>query len=206
MCVLSLVLIAMKPISATRWFICALLVLAALCVVASAGASTRDSDRPHSQAIAHLTLSGKQPQRMFLRQAGKTHYLYVEQPSQQGFTVIDVTRPSRPRLVKRPSLETLTVMGSGIVVTATPDHPANMNADDNRREPSEPLHVINVSGSAHPPTVETFRQAISVLTDDSRGLIYVLNSDGIWILSTRQVLREHSCSSSDAISPLPNCN
>jgi hypothetical protein len=198
----------MKPISTTRWFICALLVLAALSFAASAGASTLDADRSHSpaQAIAHLTLSGEQPRRMFLRQAGKTHYLYVERPSQQGFTVIDVTKPAQPRLVNRPSTETLTVMGSGLVVTATSDHPANMNADDNRREPSEPLHVINVSGSAHPPTVETFRRAISVLTDDSRGLIYVLNSDGIWILSTRQVLREHSCSSSDAISPLPNCN
>ena len=45
------------------------------------------------------------------------------------------------------------------------------------------------------------------MRDDARSLIYVANGDGIWILSHREVLRRHLCSSSDALSSaIPNCD
>jgi hypothetical protein len=41
---------------------------------------------------------------------------------------------------------------------------------------------------AHPKTVQTFEGVTSIVRDDARGLIYVANGDGIWILSHREVL------------------
>ncbi|HXY11571.1 MAG TPA: hypothetical protein VEI52_27300, partial [Terriglobales bacterium] len=66
--------------------------------------------------------------------------------------------------------------------------------------------ILDVSDPAHPRKVQSFSGVTSILPDNARGMIYVANSDGIWILSHRQVLRSHPCSSSDAISPIPNCD
>ena len=69
------------------------------------------------------------------------------------------------------------------------------------------LLLVLVASFAHPQTVQSFSGVTSILPDDARGLIYVANGEGIWILSHQQVLRRHYCSSSDAISAgIPNCD
>ena len=69
----------------------------------------------------------------------------------------------------------------------------------------ESVRVLDVSDPAHPRTVQNFDGVTSILQDSARNLIYVANGDGVWIGSHQQVLRRHECSSSDAISPMPNC-
>jgi hypothetical protein len=202
---------AAKTTCKTRRLICAALVLLAVFLARPAGASADSSNpsKPQAKIVAHLPLSGDRATRIFLRQQGKTRYLYIQRVSQQGFTVIDV------ELVARVPLETRTVMGSGLLVTETPNKSSlatplhTTQKADNGHEYSvdpESIHVLDVSDSAHPLTVGTFTGVTSVLTDDVRGLIYVANGDGIWILSHRDPLRGHECSSSDATSPIPNCD
>jgi len=203
----------MKAICKTSRLIWAVPALGALflttCAVASSGEFYQSY--PPAKVIAHLPLSGGATQ-LFLRQEGRTQYLYVQRPFQQGFTVIDVTKPGRPKVVPRVPLETRTVMGSGLMITKTPEHSATVNANGNPEDARaggtvpESVHFLDVSDPAHPLTLQTSNGGTSVLADDARGLIYVANSKGIWILSHRQVLRRHQCSSSDAIAPIPNCN
>lgn len=205
----------MKTICRTRRLICAVLVLVALFLTTRAGASAGDSYQSYSQGklIAHLPMPGGGARQMFLRHQGKVQYLYVQRSSQQGFTVIDVTKPERPKLVRRVPIETVTVMGSGLVVTETPDKsattsypPGNVQGARGDDTVPESVRVLDVSNPAHPQTMRTSGGVTSVLADDARGLIYVVNSEGIWILSPQPMLRRHQCSSSDAISNLPNCD
>jgi hypothetical protein len=196
--------------------ICTCAVLAVFFATALADASTGDFYQSYSPArvIAHLPLSGGGATQMFLQQEGRTQYLYVQRPSQRGFVVINVTRPERPKVVTRLPLETVTVVGSGLVVTETPDksvtasRAADMKGagEDEDNTFPQSVHVLDVSDPAHPLTVRAFTGVTSVLADNSRSLIYVANDKGIWILSHQQLLRRHPCSSSDAISPIPNCN
>ncbi|HXC42365.1 MAG TPA: hypothetical protein VNY51_02455 [Candidatus Dormibacteraeota bacterium] len=202
----------MNPVRATRCFMCAVLALSALFLTKRANASAADFYQSSKQAkvLARLPLSSGGSARMFLRQEGKTRYLYVQRASQQGVTVIDVTKARRPKVVHRAPLETLTVMGSGLVVTETLDHSATLSASGARNGDGdhrgdvvpESVHVLDVRDPAHSRTVGS----TSVLEDPARNLVYVVNDDGIWILSRQQGLRGHKCSSSDAISPIPNCN
>jgi len=199
----------MKPCDARR-FMCAFFVLSALLSSTHANASAADIN-PYSQAkvVAHLPLSGAGATQMFLRQEGKTHYLYLQRSSQQGFTVINVTRPERPMVVSRVPLETRTIMGSGLVITETPDRSATVRASGVTGDGDENLvpeiHVLEVSDSEHSRTVQTFNGVTGILQDSGRNLIYVVNGDGVWILSRRQTLHKGKCSSSDAISSLPDC-
>jgi hypothetical protein len=178
-----------------------------------AGASTGDFYPSYeTKIVGHVVLSGKTTRQMFLQQQGRRAYLYVRQASQQGYTVFDVTKPERPKLLNQVSQRNLTMLDSGLAISETPDaaSPSRSTGDVGRNQGGggapESVRMLDVSNPAHPKTVQTFEGVTSIVRDDARSLIYVANGDGIWILSHREVLRRHLCSSSDAISPIPNCD
>jgi hypothetical protein len=206
---------AMKTILKIRTLICVVLAVGALLSTPGADASDSDSYPSYLEAkvIAHLPLSGG-IRRMFLQQEGRRQFLYVQQPSQQGVTVIDITKPERPKVVTQVRLENLTMVSFGLAIFETPENSATVGASlatGNAEGPHgsgvlESVHVLDVSDPAHPRTVQNFGGVTSVLQDSAQNLFYVANGDGVWIVSHQQVLRRHECSSSDAISPLPNCD
>jgi hypothetical protein len=166
-----------------------------------------------AKVIAHLPLSGRPPTQMFLQQQGRKHYLYVQQGGQKGFTVVDVSKPKRPKVVTNVPRQDIAALGSGLAITeeaqTDSDRTYAMAGEGSRGGGSTPqsVKVLDVSDPAHPRTVQTFNGVTSVVTDNAHGLVYLANSDGIWILSHQQYLRRHLCSSSDAISSAePNCD
>jgi hypothetical protein len=210
----------MKTMWKIRSFACMALTLGALLFTTRADASDSDLYPSYLQAtvIAHLPLSGG-AQQLFLQQEGRSQYLYVRQPSQRGVTVIDITKPERPKVVSQLPLENLTMVGSGLAIFETPENSATVrtslgipiatgNAEDARGNGAvlESVRVLDVSDPAHPRAVQNFEGVTSILHDSARNLIYIANGDGVWIVSHEQVLRRHECTSSDAMSPMPNCD
>jgi hypothetical protein len=206
----------MKSIERTAfWFVLVLTtVLIALPSFASPGDFYTSYEKP--QVIAHLPLSGQGANRMFLEQQGRKQYLYVQQEGQQGFTIVDVSKPKHPKVVKQVPQQNIRMLGAGLALT---DEPAPVSRAENALPNSEgirggggssvpeQIRVLDLSNPAHPKTVETLNDVTSILPDDGRGLVYVANGDGVWILSHQQILRRHLCSSSDAISSAePNCD
>jgi len=193
---------------------CAVLAIGVLFLTTRADASAGDFYPSYLQAkvIAHLPMSGGARQ-MFLQQNGRKLYLYVQQPSQQGFTVVDVTKPAKPKIISHVSQENLITVSSGLAIAEQPQGSARVGTspggEGTRGGGSGPetVRVLDVTNPAHPQTVQTFTGVTNILPDDARGLIFVANGDGVWILSHQQVLRRHECSSSDAISSaIPNCD
>lgn len=194
---------------------CAVLALCAVLLASYASAASGDFYTSYVQAkvIAHLPLSPTARQ-MFLQPEGRKLYLYIQQPSQQGFTIVDVSKPAKPKIVSHVPHEKLVTVGSGLAIaensesSSTVSTPATGSREDTRGGGSAPesVGVLDVSDPAHPQTVQTFSRVTNILSDDARGLIFVANGDGVWILSHQKVWRRHECSSSDAISEMPNCN
>ncbi len=204
----------MKTIRKTPRFRHVWLLLGAFVLPICAGASQGDFYPSYeAKIVGHVVLSGKPTRQMFLQQEGRRAYLYVRQASQQGYTVFDVTKPERPKLLNHISQRNLTILDSGLALSETPDTASTSRSigdaaksQGSSRTP-ESIQVLDVSNPAHPKTVQTFEGVTSIVRDDARSLIYVANGDGIWILSHREVLRRHLCSSSDAISSaIPNCD
>ena len=214
----------MKTIWKIRSLACMALTLGALLLTTGADASDSDFYPSYLQAtvIAPLPLSGG-AQQLFLQQEGRSQYLYVRQPSQRGVTVIDITKPERPKVVSQLPLENLTMVGSGLAIFETPENSATVrtslgpplgpllatgNAEDacGNGAALESVRVLDVSDPAHPRAVQNFDGVTSILHDSARNLIYIANGDGVWIVSHEQVLRRHECNSSDAMSPMPNCD
>jgi hypothetical protein len=195
-----------------------LAIIAAVLLAAPVLAAPGDFYTAHKQAkvIAHLPLSGSAPTEMFLEQQGRKHYLYVQQSGKQGFTVVDVSKPKKPKVITNVAQQRIDAVGSALAITQAPaksDHDSAMAGEGSRgggsaRESApQSVKVLDVSDPAHPRTVQTFNGVTSIVTDNARNLVYVANGDGIWVLSHQQYLRRHLCSSSDAISSAePNCD
>jgi hypothetical protein len=207
----------MELIGKTRKLECSFLAIAALFLATSVEASPGDFyTTTEAKVVGHLSLPGTPVRQMFVQQVGRKAYLYVQQSSQTGFTVIDVTKPKRSRVVSHVSKENLTLLNSGLALSETPDKTTDASPSRSMGEQHTGLdasnapasvRVLNISDPVHPRTLQTFNGVTSMLRDDARSLLYVANGDGIWIVSHKQVLRRHLCGSSDAISSaIPNCN
>jgi hypothetical protein len=191
--------------------------LGALFLAASAEGSPGDFyTSTEAKIVGHLPLPGNPARQMFIQQMGRKHYLYIRQSSQSDFTVIDVTKPNKPKVVNHLSQENLTPLNSGLALSETPENSTDANPSHSMKvqhdrlgasNAPESVRLLNISDPVHPRVLETFDGVTSMVRDDARSLLYVANGDGIWIVSHKPVLRRHFCGSSDAISSaVPNCN
>jgi hypothetical protein len=112
----------MKLIRKTRRFECLFLALGALFLATSAEASPGDFyTSTEARVVGHLSLPENPARQMFVQQVGRKPYLYVRQASQSGFTVVDVTKPKKPRIVNHVSQENLILLNSGLALSETRD-------------------------------------------------------------------------------------
>lgn len=163
-------------------------------------------DKPTEAAsvIAHLPLEGAVANRMYLQAQNEKRYLYIDQGTNQGYTVVDITKPAQPSVVKHVTSGKLQVMGPDVALAEAPDSKTVAQS----HTPTESVTVMDTSDPANPKTVQTFKGVTSVLQDGSRGLIFLTNNDGLWILQQsvarmRPARKKPPCNSESAISAMP---
>ena len=180
----------------------------------SAGASAKHrASKPVPQqatVIAHLPLSGAAVSQLVLRQHGSKQYLYVEQGSKEGFAVVDVTKPDQPNVIRteawpnEASTGKLQMVGGRLALAEASD-----NAIAETTSPTETVNVLDLSDPSNPRTILTFFGVTSTLSDEGRNLVYITNSEGLWIVkhqpeqATSSVM--HTCRSEDASNDATGC-
>ncbi len=181
-----------KPASA------ALLLLTLFAAMAPSAIAKPRPAKPAEQpatVIAHLLLPGAPASEMFLQEDGSKQYLYIERASRQGFTIVDVTKPSRPNVIKQvawpngASSGELQIVGGGLALSATSEKESDTLRGETR--PAQSLTVLDLSDPANPQTLQSFSGVTSVFVDDGRNLIYITNKEGLWILRHRQEQPTH---------------
>jgi len=188
---------------------------AAAVVITSAprvSANTKPTEVP-AKVIAHLPLKDAPGNEMLLQNKGDKQYLYVQKASKQGFTVIDVTKPVLPSLVNHGAQSSdatagkLEIVGPDVGLAEVPDKNAK-GVIRNSDSPTETVKILDLSDPAHPKVLQTFTGVTSILQDSSRGLIYLTNNDGLWILNHARpgltpAKKKRACGSEDAIASMP---
>ena len=152
--------------------------------------------------VAHLPLPRASVSQIFLQGHGNKQYLFIQQASAEGFTIVDVTKPHRPNVVNRVKLpnkasgETLQMVGVGLAIAEAPGAAGTESARNNLTpakgegtlgggtggDRPQLVRLLDLNDPANPRTLQTFDTVSSILLDDGQNLIYITNSEGLWIL------------------------
>ncbi|HXX16428.1 MAG TPA: hypothetical protein VEJ47_16125 [Candidatus Eremiobacteraceae bacterium] len=180
-------------------------------------AAFANNDKPTevpAKVIAHVPLLEAPGAEMLLQKSGDKQYLYVQKASKQGFMIVDVTKDQQPTLLKTSAATNdatsgkLEMAGSDVAIAEVPDKAAKgtIRSTDN---PTETVKILDLSDPAHPKVLQTFKGVTSILQEPGRGLIYLANNDGLWILSHPKpavmvpAKKKKECGSEDALAAMP---
>ena len=136
-----------------------------------------------SQVVAHISFSGLSAVDMAMqRKVNDKYYLYVEHSRDQGISIIDISKPTQPKAVgvipwPDPALSgRMSLTGALAIISESEVVPMHSitSTDD--------LVLWDLSNPAAPRVVQKFSGVVKWLQDERR-FIYVLNSDGLWVVS-----------------------
>jgi hypothetical protein len=199
-----------------REHICNALVLLAFFAATAPGASAKHqtvktSEQP-ATVVAHLALSGAPASQMDLRENGGKQYLYIGSNSKEGLTIVDVTNPDQPNVIRRlawpngASTGRLQLVSGGLALAEGPD---GNSATADPSPLTSTVNVLDLSDPANPRAVLSFSGVTSTFADDARNLVYITNGEGLWILRNNQALAtaviQHACTSDDAYNDVASC-
>ncbi len=139
-------------------------------VAASIHPSSQKKAGPVVQIVNHLSQQGVSASRMYLHVGLRRRLLYVLGNDRSNLTVIDVTDPAKAHAVSEPArmpAETLTLAQD-----------AGSSAGS---------QFVDLSNPENPKALPELAGATSVATDRERGMLYVSNAQGLWIVHDRRL-------------------
>ena len=179
----------MNRISRSKFGQFSSLALALLTTVLSAtsGASAKEHKAnavdSSARVVAHIPFEGLSTVDMTMqkRTNGK-YYLYVQHSKDQGISILDISQPNQAKAIgvmpwpNPTTSSTMNVTGDLAIIAENTTLPARRSASD------DDLELWDLSNPAAPRVVQKFSGVIKWLQDE-RDFIYVLNGDGLWIVS-----------------------
>lgn len=141
----------------------------------------RSDDQAH--VVAHISFSGLSAVDMAMqKKVNDKYYLYVEHSKDQAISIIDISKPAQPKAIgvipwPDPAVSSRMNLTGDLAIIAESQGlpmPSNTSNDD--------LVLWDFSNPAAPRVVQRFSGVVKWLQDE-RNFIYVLNGDGLWVVS-----------------------
>jgi hypothetical protein len=159
------------------------LLSAVLLVSGGASAKERKTKRSDNQAhvVAHISFSGLSAVDMTMqRKVNDKYYLYVQHSKDQGISIVDISKPDQPKAVAvvqwpDPAASNRMNVTGDLAIIAETNVQRRSNSNDD-------LVLWDLSNPAVPRVVQKFEGVVKWLQDE-RDFIYVLNAEGLWVVS-----------------------
>jgi hypothetical protein len=130
--------------------------------------------------VGHVPAEGTTIRRFVTTTHFSRYYLYGEL-ADGTMTLLDVTKPSQPAVLANLA-GTDTGAHNIVVVAGTAALVTDGDAPPAPPEPPQTIKILDFSDPRHPAAVREFRGVTAITRDDRRGLIFLANREGIWIL------------------------
>jgi len=163
----------------------ALLTIVLFVTVSGASATEHKlkGSRAGSQVVAHISFSGLSDVDMTMqKKVNDKYYLYVQHSKDQGISIVDVSNPAQPKAVgiipwPDPALSSrMNLAGDLAVIVKNAVLPMHSSTSD------DDLVLWDLSNPVAPQVVQKFSGVVKWLQDE-RNFIYVLNGEGLWVVS-----------------------
>jgi hypothetical protein len=169
-----------------------LVLLAAVAVFAPAGYAKNKkpkappaSPKDEIEVVGQIPLTDGPVTRFLATQHYSSYYLYAEHNAGRTATLIDVTKTSQPAVLADVSFAPPSGSDSLALVAGT----AALVTSDPAASPApaapQTIRIMDFSDPHSPKVARVFAGVTAMSRDESRGLIFVANADGIWILHQR---------------------
>jgi hypothetical protein len=138
--------------------------------------------------IAHVQLDGGAATHMVLMEKNGKEYLYLALAASSGVCVFDVTTPEAPHKLERfaeaggAQATDFQLVGDALAVSSRSGEALSGSPDSASRS----VTILNMTNPTDPQSIQTFAGVTSVVADNARGLIYLSNDEGLWIVQARQ--------------------
>jgi hypothetical protein len=131
------------------------------------------------EVVGHVPLTGGPVKRFLSTQHYSSYYLYAERENGGNVTLIDITKTNEPAVLAEMASGNLTaVAGTAALVGSEP-------AASTASQAPQSIKIMDFSDAQNPKVAREFTGVTAMSRDDQRGLIFVANGDGIWILQRR---------------------
>lgn len=159
--------------------------LAGFCLLASAAFAKDKHAKPapeppqdQIEVVAHLPLTGSPIKRFLTTQHYSDTYLYAEHATGNTTTLIDVTGgKSATVLAELPESNSLAAVTGTAALSVS--EPSNNTAP---LPAPQTVRIMSFADPKHPKVMREFTGVTAMQQDSRRGLIFLANTDGIWIL------------------------
>jgi len=156
-------------------------------LLVSGGASAKDhklttSDN-QADVVAHISFTGLSAVDMAIqKKVNDKYYLYVQHSNDQAISIVDISKPAEPKAIgvipwPDPAVSSrMNVTGDLAIIAETGVLPMRSSAS------YDDLVLWDLSNPAAPRVVQKFSGVVKRLQDE-RDFVYVLNGDGLWVVS-----------------------
>jgi hypothetical protein len=162
-------------------------ILAVVLVLTNSGASAKErkpkGSGAESQVVGHISFSGLSAVDMAMqKKVNDKYYIYVEHPKDQGISIIDISDPAQPKALgvipwPDPAMSSrMNLAGDLAIIAESEVLPMHSRTSD------DDLVLWDLSNPAAPRVVKKFSGVVKWLQDE-RNFIYVLNGEGLWVIS-----------------------
>jgi hypothetical protein len=187
-----------------------------LMIAPYAGAKPNPAPAPmvQSKVTGHLYLEGMAVKQIVIDRQSDKSYLYLQRANSNVFVIADVTDPAKPKFLERitlpeaaDSIVNLPATDSDFAMAFAPESgsAAVSSSPDPSSLPTQSVRLLDVTDPRHPIILTTFDGVTSTATDEGRKLVFLANSQGLWVVSYQRTRPLPPCTSSDALTALPAC-
>jgi len=136
-----------------------------------------------SRIVAHIEFTGSSAIDMAMQKQDEgKRFLYVQHGRDEGVSIVDITNPGEARVIRTmqwPNPEAsnrMNVLGNMAIINETEILPAGATAAKGD------VMLWDLSNPADPKPLQRFSGVVKILQDD-RDFIYLLNGEGLWVIS-----------------------
>jgi len=136
------------------------------------------------EVIAHIPLAGLPVTQLTTGAHWERSYLYLDRGTGGPATVLDVTNPAAPAAAGRLDIP---AQEAGARLNEVVGNVALFSSPSAAATPSTPrtVSIVAFTDPQHPQVERQFLGVTAMVQDPARGLTYLTNGDGLWILRAK---------------------
>jgi hypothetical protein len=112
----------------------------------------------------------------------RTDYLYLDHADGSPVTILDVTNPAAPFVSGQIDIPNQDAGGRLGAVVGTAALVALPASSERPQTIPQTIEILSFAEPEHPSVVRQFAGVTSMLKDETRGLMYLANVEGLWVL------------------------